>query len=181
MTGFTAFIVVFLYILIVIGTGRYFYCLELRAASRRLTRKLGLDILKQDYSFEQIVYFISLPSNMPAVRHAGRDNLIIKLDYRSLFFPRLSGLKIYIQAGHERIAVAYLRIKDFRLPALDQILEQGRINESDYLKMSTCKLIHPVTLNEISDEVYRQIQLGRRRRNAEEGAAKNAKRTVKEI
>lgn len=182
-TGFATFFIVLLFVLTIVASGRYFYGLELRTTARRLTRALNLEIPKLDYSFEQIVYFASLPSNIPSIRNASRDNLVIKLDYKSLFFPRLSGLKIYIKTDTERIILAYLPIKDFRLPVLDQILEQGKINESDYQKISICKLIHPATLREISEEVFQQIQVGRKGRKPAEAdtAAKSKERTVKVI
>lgn len=176
---FSSYIVVLLFVFILVASGRYFYCLELRWAARRLARKLGLDILNLAYSFEQIVYFVSLPSNIPNIRLASPENLVIKLDYRSLFFPRLFGLKMYLQTDKERIVLAYLPIKDFRLPALDKLQEEGKIKESDYLKMSTCKMIHPTTLKEISDEVFKQLQVGRNGRKA--GAAEEIASTVNSL
>ncbi|MNI56760.1 hypothetical protein D3C73_1117820 [compost metagenome] len=86
---------------------------------------------------------------------------MIKLDYRSLFYPRLMGIKIYVKTVDEDIIISYLPTKDFRLPILDQILEQGKINEDHYLKISTYKLIHQTTLKEIAEEAYKQIRWGR--------------------
>ncbi|RCX17782.1 hypothetical protein DFP94_108143 [Fontibacillus phaseoli] len=180
MTGFASFIIVLLFILMVLASGRFFYGRELKSRARKLSRTFHLEIPNMDYSFEQIVYFISLPTNIPSIRNASRDNLVIKLDYKSLIFPRLSGLKMYIKSEKEKILLAYLPIKDFRLPALDQILKQGKINESDYRNMSTCKLIHPATLKEINEEVYQQIQVGRKRRKPA-GAADPEQRTVKAL
>ncbi|MGF7047894.1 hypothetical protein J2T13_002400 [Paenibacillus sp. DS2015] len=67
-----------------------------------------------------------------------------------------------IRTDTDNLILAYLPIKDFRLPKLDQILEKGKIDETDYLKASTYKLMHQTTLKEISDEVYKQMQVGRR-------------------
>ncbi len=178
ITGFVTFIIVLLFVLTIVVSGRYFYGLELRTKANKLTRSLGLKIAELDYSFEQIVYFASLPSNIPTIRNASRANLVIKLDYKSLFFPRLSGLKIYIKTDTERIILAYLPIKDFRLPSLDPLLEQGKIDESDYQKISICRLIHPATLKEISEEVFQQIQVGRKKRKPAD-TAETQERTVK--
>ncbi|MNN42526.1 hypothetical protein D3C76_1407130 [compost metagenome] len=95
---------------------------------------------------------------------------MIKLDYRSIFYPRLMGIKIYIKTDDEDIIISYLPTKDFRLPILDQILEQGKINEDDYLKISTYKLIHQTTLKEIAEEAYKQIRLGRNGKETAEEA-----------
>lgn len=161
MTGFSIIIVVLIFLLIIFTSSRFFYSLELRSVTRRLTNSLGFDIQHLDYSFEQIVYFVSLPSNIPTIKNAKQEDLVIKLDYRSPLFPRLSGVKIHIKTDTENMVLAYLPIKDFRFPALDQILLQGKIDETDYLKISTYKLIHEITLREISCEVYKQMQVGR--------------------
>ncbi|MEK4513366.1 hypothetical protein EJP82_08855 [Paenibacillus anaericanus] len=164
MTGFSVIVVVLIFASIIILSSRFFYSMELQAVTRRLTKSHGFQILKLDYSFEQIVYFVSLPTNIPTIRNAKQEDVVIKLDYRDLLFPRLLGIKIYIKTDMKHIILAYLPIKDFRLPALDQILEQGKIDGQDYLKISTYKLMHKTTLEQISDEVYKQIQVGRNRK-----------------
>lgn len=162
MTGFSATIAIVVFSVLILISNRLFYYIEMKTVAVRITKSIGLNIVDLDYSFEQIVYFVSLPSNIPNIKNAKQENLVIKLDYRSLFFPRLVGIKIYIRTEQEDIIISYLPIKDFRLPALDQILEQGKINEADYLKISTYKLIHQRTLQEIAEEVYNQIRLGRK-------------------
>jgi hypothetical protein len=160
MTGFSVIIIFFISIIFL--SSRFFYSMELKSVTRGLTQSQGFHILELDYSFEQIVYFVSLPSNIQEIKDAKQSDLMIKLDYKSLLFPRLSGIKIVIKNETENIILAYLHVKDFRLPALDQILEQGKIDEREYLKISTYKLMHPTTLKEISDEVYMQMQVGRK-------------------
>lgn len=163
MGGFSIVLVlaIFIFISIILLTSRFFYFTELKSMTQKLTRLHGFDIIGLDYSFEQIVYFVSLPSNLPTIKYAKLENIVIKHSYQSLFFPNLTGIKIVIHTEMENLTLAYLPIKDFRLPALDQLLERGKIDEVDYLKISTCKLIHPKTLKEISDEVYKQMQMDR--------------------
>ncbi|MNO23752.1 hypothetical protein D3C76_135590 [compost metagenome] len=168
MAGFSVIIASVIFIGFILLSSRYFCLVEMKAVAKRITKSLGLNILDLDYSFEQIVYFVSLPSNIPTLKNAKPENLVIKLDYRSLFFPRLLGIKIYIKTDEEDIIISYLPIKDFRLPMLDQILEQGKINEEDYLKISTYKLIHQTTLREIAEESYKQIRFGRKGKEAAE-------------
>ncbi|WP_442597123.1 hypothetical protein [Neobacillus sp. D3-1R] len=157
MTEFSIIISAIIFISVLLLSNRYFYFLELKAFTNRVSRTLGLDVLQLDYSFEQMVYFISLPSNIPVIKKAKQEDILIKCVYTSLFFPRLSGIKILIKSNEENRVVAYLPIKDFRLPTLDRIQEEGKINESSYLKISTYKLSHSTTLKEISEEVFKQI------------------------
>lgn len=167
MTGFMIFLIIFIFIATILLTGRYFYFWELKSFTKKITRLLGLNILNLDFSFEQMVYFISLPSNLPIIKNAKKEDIEIEFDYASLFFPMLAGIKIVIKTDPEKRILAYLTIKDFRLPTLDQLQENGKIDEAAYLKISTYKLIHPSTLKEISDEVYKQLTLGRKNRALE--------------
>ncbi len=149
----------FIFLATIVITSRLFYMLELKRYTKKVVKKVGLDIIHLDYSFEQMVYFISLPSSSPWITDASKDNISIEYDYQSFTFPDLLGVKIFIKTPMEKRMLAYLPIKAFRLPSLDQILEQGKITDSDYRKISTYKLTHLSTLNEIKEEVYKQIQV----------------------
>lgn len=166
MNEILAWGIILLFLLILVIGGRYFYGLMLQPEARRLARRHGLNVYELACPFEQIIYFVSMPSQVPEIRHADKGNLVIKPDYRSLLFPQLAGLKIFIRTGGEPILLAYLAMKDFRLVTLDQLLEQKAIGEAEYRKLAACKLIHPSTLEEISDEVSQQIQRGRKVRQA---------------
>ncbi|MNO85493.1 hypothetical protein D3C76_768660 [compost metagenome] len=170
MTGFSVIVATLVFVGFLLLSSRFFCFVEMKSVAVRITKSLGLNIVELDYSFEQIVYFVSLPSNIPTLKNAKQEDLVIKLDYRSLFFPRLTGIKIFIKTEEEDIIISYLPTKDFRLPVLDQILEQGKINRDDYLKISTYKLIHQTTLNEIAEESYKQIRLGRNGKTVSEEA-----------
>jgi hypothetical protein len=158
MTGWSVSMIVVVFIATLLLSSKFFYILGLKSFTKRLAMRNDLNILELSYSFEQMVYFIPLPSNLPIIKNATKEDISIDCDYTSLLFPRLSGIKIYIQGETESLILAYLPIKDFRLPTLDQMLEQGKIDGHSYLKISTYKLIHPNTLKEISDEVFKQIQ-----------------------
>lgn len=161
MTGLGVVIMVVTFVTVILLSSRFFYMLEIKSFIRQLTARLGLDIMELEYSFEQIVYFTTLPSNLPVIKHAKREDVVIKLDFHTLFMPGLAGIKIGIRTEGEDMDLAYLPIKDFRFPILDQLLEQGQINESEYLKISTFKLTHLTTLDEIADEIYKQMMVGR--------------------
>jgi hypothetical protein len=161
MMGFSVSLTVFIFAATIILSGPLFYKVELKAFTNKALKALSLKVVELDFSFEQMVYFISLPSNLPVIKSAKKDDLSLELEYSSLFFPRLTGVKIYIKTNGEYVIVSYLPIKDFRLPKLDQLLESGKINQSDYVKISSTKLMHPSTLNQIKDEVHKQLQLGK--------------------
>jgi len=150
-------VLVLLYIGILLLSARFFYKQALKSFAKTLSKRLNVDILKLDYSFEQMIYFISLPSNLPAIREANREDVLIKLDYSSLFFPKLSGIHVMIKDKGNHLQIAYLPIKDFRLPSLDQMLEQGKINEAEYMRMGAFMVSHPSILTEIKEEVLKQM------------------------
>lgn len=158
MGGFSTFVTILIFVATITFSSQFFYKLALKSYATRLADKLTIDILQLNFSYEQMVYFVSLPSNLPLIKDSKKTDLQIECEYSSVFFPKLTGIKVSIHRGSESLTLSYLPIKDFRLPKLDQLLEQGAISEIDYLRLSTWKLIHPKTLNEIINEVYKQIE-----------------------
>jgi hypothetical protein len=161
VTEFSIIFTVFIFVGFIFVTGPFFYRMELKSISKKVKKSLGVDILQLHCSLEQMVYFVSLPSNLPILQNAKREDLLLKCEYTSIFFPQLAGVEISIQNGKEKLLLAYLPIKNFRLPRLDRLLEEGKINETNYLKISTYKLIHPSTMKEIKEDVYKQLEIGR--------------------
>ena len=148
-------------ITLIIATGRFFYLLEVKLVAKKLIKNLKINPLNQNYSLEQIVYFHSLPSTIPFINNAKKENISIKHDYDSLLFQQLNGIEINIKGKHETILLAYLSTKDFRFPSLDLLMKEGKIDAISYVKIATYRLAHSDTLNEIVDEVYKHIQIGR--------------------
>lgn len=168
MTGSIVIIIVsVLFLVIILGTSRYLYLLELKKFTRNREKKLGLDVLELAYSFDQMVYVVSLPSSNKLFWDAKEEDISIDCEYTSYFFPKLLGIKVSINIAQAKEMIAYLPTKDFRLPKLDQLQAQGILNEKDYMKISTYKLIHESTLKEISEEVYKQL-LNARLRSVED-------------
>jgi len=149
------------FIITLIVSGRFFYLLEVRTTARKLLNSLKLDVLNINYSFEQMVFFHSLPSNIQMLRESKKEDIIIKYDYELLTFDQFKGIKLFIENNDESLFLGYLPINDFRFPILDLLLKNGDIDERSYHKVAIYKLIHPNTLEEISAEVYKQIHLGR--------------------
>lgn len=167
MNEFVVILTIVTFMVIVVLSGRYFYLIEIKQSTKRIISKLNIDIFNLNYSFEQMVYFYSLPSNIPVLKDAKRTDIFIKYDYASLLFQQLNGIKVYVKTGSDKVLLAYLNTKDFRLPSLDVLMEEGKINESTYRKLSISMLIHKKTMDEITDEVYKQMQVGRYQRAKE--------------
>ncbi|MGV2938919.1 hypothetical protein AB5I83_04960 [Mesobacillus sp. LC4] len=142
-------------------TSRPMYILSQKYYSKRVTNHYGFRVSDLHYSYDQMVYFISLPTTLPYIRDALKEDLIIEQDYSSYFFPLLKGIKISLKQNGEKLFLAYLPIGNFRLPHLDKLQQEGTIDEQTYLRISTTKLLHRDTLQEVREEVYKQLQVGR--------------------
>lgn len=142
-------------------TSRPIYNLSMKNYTKRVTSKFGFKVADLHYSYDQMIYFISLPTTLPYVKTAVKEDLIIEKDYSSFFFPVLKGIKISLFVNDQKIYLAYLPIGNFRLPHLDKLQQDGKIDEQAYLKISTSKLLHPRTQKDVSEEVYKQLQVGR--------------------
>lgn len=142
-------------------TSRPFYDFSMKKYTKRVTSKFGFKVSDLHYSYDQMIYFISLPTTLPYVKAADKDDLLIEQDYSSFFYPVLKGIKISLKSNGQKLYLAYLPIGNFRLPHLDKLQQEGGIDEQTYLKISTSKLLHPKTLTEVREEVYKQLQIGR--------------------
>jgi hypothetical protein len=161
MSEITVIFLIIIFLTIIFLSGNFFYILEVKTATRKLMDSLNVNLLELNYSFEQMVFFHSLPSNIPTIKNASKENLSIEFSYNSPLFRKLQGIKIYVKRDGETILLAFLATSNFRLPRLDLLQNQGKINETDYLKIATYRLIHTQTLNEITNEVYKQMKIGR--------------------
>ncbi len=161
MTEFSNLLIILLFIFTILLSSKFFYIGELKIFARRISSLYGLDIINLDFSFEQMVYFVSLPSHSPIMKNVELSDIHIEYDYTSLFLPELSGIQVYINVESEKMLIAYLATKDFRVPKLDQMQEQRKINSTGYLKISSYKLVNQKTIKEITNEVYNQIHSGK--------------------
>lgn len=142
-------------------TSRSLYNLSQKHYSKRVTAYYGFKVSELHYSYDQMIYFISMPTTLPYIKNALKEDLVIEQDYSSYFFPVLKGIKISLNQHGENMYLAYLPIGNFRLPHLDKLQQEGTIDEQTYLRISTSKLLDPGTLQEVREEVYKQLQVGR--------------------
>lgn len=148
-------------VIVIVGSAKYFYLLNIKKSTERYFKSTNLNLKDLHYSFEQIVFFYKLPSNIRTINQAKREHLSLKLDFSYSLFVELKGIYIEVEGNESSIILAYLPIKNFMLPYLDEKLQEGLIDESMCNKISIAKLLHKNTLVEIMDEVYNQIQFGR--------------------
>lgn len=142
-------------------TSRPLYNLSQKHYSNRVTAHYGFKVSELHYSYDQMIYFISMPTTLPYIKNALKEDLVIEQDYSSYFFPVLKGIKISLKQNGENMYLAYLPIGNFRLPHLDKLQQEGTIDEQTYLRISTSKLLDHSTLQEVREEVYKQLQVGR--------------------
>jgi len=157
----TFIMAVIVFLMTAASTSRPFYDFSMKKYTKRVTSKFGFKVSDLHYSYDQMIYFISLPTTLPYVKSAYKEDLIIEQDYSSFFYPVLKGIKISLKFNGQKLYLAYLPIGNFRLPHLDKLQQEGSIDEQTYLKISTSKLLHPKTLTEVREEVYKQLQVGR--------------------
>ncbi|MBS8264229.1 hypothetical protein DYI25_07245 [Mesobacillus boroniphilus] len=142
-------------------TSRSLYNLSQKYYSKRVTAHYGFKLSDLHYSYDQMIYFISMPTTLPYIKDTLKEELVIEQDYSSYFFPVLKGTKISLKQNRESMYLAYLPIGNFRLPHLDKLQQEGTNDEQTYLRISTGKLLDPGTLQEVREEVYKQLQEGR--------------------
>lgn len=142
-------------------TSRPLYNISQKHYSKRLTAHYDFKVSDLHYSYDQMIYFISMPTSLPYIKDALKEDLVIEQDFSSYFYPVLKGIKISLKQDGKKMYLAYLPIGSFRLPHLDKLQQEGTIDEQTYLRISTSKLLHPGTLHEVREEVYKQLQVGR--------------------
>ena len=155
-----AFMSLMTFLTALVVTGRPLYLLSLRLYTMLKTKHLSINLDDLHYSFEQMVYFVTLPSHLPYVMKATKDDLMIEIEYDGWIFPVLKGIRIILKSDGERYVISYLSIEQFRIPLLDQLEQQGKINSDTYHKISTCKLLEKTTLQNVLEEVFRQLRVG---------------------
>lgn len=158
MSEFIQFVSVTLFLVISIFGSRCFYYLYLMYFSNGMMKKYNFKLKDLKYSFEEITYFVTLPSNNPLIASASRRDLYAEKEFISLLFPSIKGLKIIVrnQVGEEQF-IAYLARENFRLPLLDKLIFQGKIDQATYDRINSYKLMHPSTVREILNEVHNQL------------------------
>ncbi|QMV41228.1 hypothetical protein [Cohnella cholangitidis] len=134
------------------------YSLALRLFASRKLMRLGYKLEDVKFSFDRMVYTVSLPTNQPDIMRANKENFAIVEEFGSWIYPQLNGIRVVLNPGQGNAQlIAYLPIEQFRLPLLDQLLLDGKIKAEVYRRICACILILPSTKDEMIGEVYKQI------------------------
>lgn len=157
MIEFSVMITAATFLVILLLTSRPCYLFILRHVAKREAKRLQISLKEVTFSFDQMVYLIALPTTIPEVRNATKENLIIKPYYESYFFPSVAGVHVSVQGEERLIFIAYLPIEDFSLPILDHYLEKKTINERINQMIRAHLIVRHRTLRAIRDEVFQKI------------------------
>ena len=138
-----------------------FYKLYLRFYTRTLLNRLGMEN-KVSYTFEQIVFFFTRPSLIPALQEASMDKLEVVLEFKGVLLPCLKGVRIFLHDDPEEppLFLAYLSIGDFRSPTLDKLLKEEKISEVQYVTICSSQLTLPAIQEVLKEEVIKQLKTG---------------------
>ncbi|MBW7476368.1 hypothetical protein K0T92_16665 [Paenibacillus oenotherae] len=141
-------------------SSRYGYSLNLRMFAKRQMKRFGYKSLKDlKFSFDRMIYAIPLPTNQPSIKQAKMESYRIVEDFDSWIYPQLNGIRVLLTPKQgEELLIAYVSTEQFRMPSLDQLLIEGKINRTTYRRISATKLTMLSTKTEIIEEVYSQIQ-----------------------
>lgn len=137
---------------------KYGYKFHLLLRTKFKLKRAGYRLEDVKFSFDRMVYTISLPTSQPDIMRADKESFRIVEEFDSWIYPRLKGVRILLRPGLGNAQlISYMPMEEFRQPLLDQLLLEGEITEGAYRRISACKLMLPSTKAEIIDEVYKQI------------------------
>jgi|GEM_PF-5913453 len=157
MTEFSVMIMTVTFIGCILLTSQPCYRFVTGNLARRHAAILGVSLKDVSFSFDQMVYFIALPTTIPEVRDAVKEELVVEPYYDSYFFPEVNGVQVSVKSESAVIPIAYLPIDDFSLPVLDRYLETGKINERANRTIREHMIVHDRTLEAIREEVYHHL------------------------
>ncbi|MFA9558996.1 hypothetical protein ACERII_16930 [Evansella sp. AB-rgal1] len=152
-------VILFLLAIGILFSSRPFMYGILRWKTERKLKKFHANLKDVHFSFEEITYFVPLPNRTPLLAEASMENIVTEPDFASFIFPEIKGLKIYVRKNKLEQLIAYISIDHFRLPYIDKLLYEKKINEQEYLEMSGYILLHPNTKKAFIEEIYRQMRV----------------------
>ena len=139
-----------------------FYKFYLRSSARFLFSRLRMEN-NFFYTFEQIVFFFTRPSLIPALQDAKLKNLEVVLDFKGILLPSLKGVRIFLHYHPEEspLFLAYLSVDDFRSPTLDKLLKEEKISQTQYVTICSSQLTLPHVQEALKEDVIKQLKTGR--------------------
>ncbi|MDX5475263.1 MAG: hypothetical protein LPK00_06965 [Bacillaceae bacterium] len=139
-----------------------FYKLYLRTSARFLFSRLGMKN-NFSYTFEQIVFFFTRPSLIPALQQAELEKLEVVLEFKGILLPSLKGVRIFLHHHPEEapLFLAYLSVDDFRSPTLDKLLKEEKISQTQYVTICSSQLTLPYVQKALMEDVIKQLKTGR--------------------
>lgn len=153
---------VLLCLLTLVLSSKWMYRMTVSLFAKRLLRRYDLTIQGLLYSYEEITYFVNIPTNNPDILHARKEDLFLTMEYTSILFPKIKGVHVYQKTGpNQKMLIAYLPVARYCIPLLRIFILRGQMKKEEYDRIVACKLHQKQTAQEILEEVYSQM----RRRN----------------
>lgn len=144
-------------------SSRAIYIFTVNLYAKRFLRRFELTVEELLYSYEEITYFVNIPSNNPHTLNARKEDLFLSMMYTSPFFPKLKGVNVYQRMGpHQKTLIAYLPVERYCIPLLRIFLFRGQMSKEAYRRIVACKLHQKQTESEIIEEVYTQMRRSNR-------------------
>jgi hypothetical protein len=144
-------------------SSRLIYKLTVKLYAKRILTPLELSIEHLQYSYEELTYYVNIPTNNPDILQAKKEDLILRREFSSTLFPRIKGIHIYLRTGpHQQMMIAYLPVDRYCIPLLRIFLLRNQISKEAYNRIVACKLLQKQTAQEILEEVYQQLRRANR-------------------
>lgn len=138
------------FLLIFTLSNRYLYILSIKIKTLFLDKEY---FEKLEFSFEEPVFLISLPTNDYKLYTSLPKDFKILYDFRNFLFPQLVGIKVFYKNKNEKKMVFYIKYDDLSIKNKAENLEKYKIfmifnkKHKSAIKQEICKKLRERTIN----------------------------------
>ena len=138
------------FLLIFTFSNRYLYILSIKIKTLFLDKEY---FEKLEFSFEEPVFLISLPTNDYKLYTSLPKDFKILYDFRNFLFPQLVGIKVFYKNKNEKKMVFYIKYDDLSIKNKAENLENYKIfmifskKHKSAIKQEICKKLRERTIN----------------------------------
>lgn len=144
-------------------SSRPIYKLTMTLYARRILAPLELSIEQLKYSYEELTYYVNIPTNNPVILQSKKEDLMFRMEFSSMLFPTVEGIHIDLRTGpNQRMMIAYLPVDRYCIPLLRIFLLRNQMSKAVYNRIVACKLLQKQTAEEILEEVHQQLRRANR-------------------
>lgn len=138
------------FLLIFTLSNRYLYILSVKVKTLFLDKEY---FEKLEFSFEEPVFLISLPTNDYKLYTSLPKDFRILYDFKNFLFPELVGIKVFYKNKSEKKMVFYIKYDDLSIKNKVDNLEKYKIfmifnkKHKSTIKQEICKKLRERTIN----------------------------------